>query len=247
MIRRTPSLTRKAIFIRFDLWLSVGLLSIILSAWGVVAQGGRLDPRQVVTLLPKDTVPAILDPTPFLVSADMVSSVRDSDQVLGVVIGEESRAYPIAFLSWHEIVNDTVRGLPIVVTSDLQERLPLNVEEVLYRISQEALHNVVKHAAARQVTLAIDRVRGGLRLRIADDGKGFDQSSVPDGHLGLAGMRARAEKIGAAMSVSSKPGSGTTIEVFLPDGAIEQARDADPVRSQCDPLHSGLLSSGLRR
>jgi hypothetical protein len=116
MIRRTPSLTRKAIFIRFDLWLSVGLLSIILSAWGVVAQGGRLDPRQVVTLLPKDTVPAILDPTPFLVSADMVSSVRDSDQVLGVVIGEESRAYPIAFLSWHEIVNDTVRGLPIVVT-----------------------------------------------------------------------------------------------------------------------------------
>jgi signal transduction histidine kinase len=122
-------------------------------------------------------------------------------------------------------------GLPIVVTSDLQERLPLNVEEVLYRISQEALHNDVKHAAARQVTLAIDRVRGGLRLRIADDGKGFDQSSVPDGHLGLAGMRARAEKIGAAMSVSSKPGSGTTIEVFLPDAAIEQARAADPVGS----------------
>ena len=48
-------------------------------------------------------------------------------------------------------------GLPIVVTSDLDERLPLNVEEVLYRISQEALHNVVKHAAARQVTLSIER------------------------------------------------------------------------------------------
>ncbi|HEX5014501.1 MAG TPA: GAF domain-containing protein [Candidatus Limnocylindrales bacterium] len=119
-------------------------------------------------------------------------------------------------------------GLPIVVTSDLQERLPLNVEEVLYRISQEALHNVVKHAAARQVTLSIDRVRGGLRLRIADDGKGFDQSSVPDGHLGLAGMRARAEKIGATMSVASKPGSGTTIEVFLPDAAIDQARATSP-------------------
>src|SRR5688500_19410747 len=86
-------------------------------------------------------------------------------------------------------------GLPIVVTSDLAERLPLALEEVLYRISQEALHNVVKHAAARQVTLSIDRTAGGVRLRIADDGKGFDAAAVPDGHLGLAGMRARAAKI----------------------------------------------------
>ena len=95
-------------------------------------------------------------------------------------------------------------GLPIVVTSDLTERLPLAVEEVLYRISQEALHNVVKHAAARQVTLSIDRIRTGVRLRIADDGKGFDAASVPDGHLGLAGMRARAEKIGATLEVDSR-------------------------------------------
>jgi signal transduction histidine kinase len=122
-------------------------------------------------------------------------------------------------------------GLPVVVTSDLLDRLPLNVEEVLYRISQEALHNIVKHAAARQVTLSIDRVKGGVRLRIADDGKGFDQSSVPDGHLGLAGMRARAEKIGATMAVSSTLGSGTTIEVFLPDAAVEQARTASPTAS----------------
>ena len=52
-------------------------------------------------------------------------------------------------------------GLPIVVTSDLKDRLPLDLEEVLYRISQEALHNVVKHAAARQVTLSIGKGRGG--------------------------------------------------------------------------------------
>ena len=120
-------------------------------------------------------------------------------------------------------------GLPIVVTSDLKDRLPLNIEEVLYRISQEALHNIVKHAAARQVTLSIDHVRGGIRLRIADDGKGFDAASVPDGHLGLAGMRARAEKIGAVMQVSSRPGEGTTIEVFLPEAAIEAARESPPV------------------
>jgi hypothetical protein len=116
MMRRAQSLAWKAICRQFALWLSVGLLGSTLSAWGVAAQGGRLDPQEVVTLLPKDTVPAILDPAPSLVPADMAHGVRDSDQVLGVVIGEESRAYPIAFLSWHEIVNDTVSGVPIVAT-----------------------------------------------------------------------------------------------------------------------------------
>jgi PAS domain S-box-containing protein len=123
-------------------------------------------------------------------------------------------------------------GLPIVVTSDLKDRLPLDVEEVLYRIAQEALHNVVKHAAARQVTLSIERTRSGVRLRISDDGKGFDAASVPEGHLGLAGMRARAEKIGASMEVTSRPGSGTTIEVFLPEAAIEAARNASPAAAE---------------
>ena len=120
-------------------------------------------------------------------------------------------------------------GLPIVVTSDLAERLPLALEEVLYRISQEALHNVVKHAAARQVTLSIDRAGGGVRLRIADDGKGFDAAAVPDGHLGLAGMRARAAKIGASFEVTSEAGRGTTIEVAVPDGVIAAARASAPL------------------
>jgi PAS domain S-box-containing protein len=117
-------------------------------------------------------------------------------------------------------------GLPIVVTSELADRLPLPVEEVLYRISQEALHNVVKHAAARQVTLSIDRADGGVRLRIADDGKGFEAADVPDGHLGLAGMRARAEKIGASFRVISRMAGGTTIEVTVPDAVIAATAEA---------------------
>jgi PAS domain S-box-containing protein len=113
-------------------------------------------------------------------------------------------------------------GLPIVVESEIPERLPLEVEETLYRISQEALHNVVKHAAARQVRLGIRRERDGVRLVIADDGKGFDPTAVPDGHLGLAGMRARAVKIDAQLECRSEPGRGTTIEVFVPDSVIER-------------------------
>jgi hypothetical protein len=68
--------------------------------------------------------------------------------------------------------------------------LPLAIEETLYRIAQEALHNIVKHAKAKQVWVGIHALGGGVRLRIQDDGRGFDPAAVPDGHLGLAGMRA---------------------------------------------------------
>ena len=114
-------------------------------------------------------------------------------------------------------------GLAVVVDSTLDARLPLAVEEVLYRIAQEALHNVIKHAGARQVTVEVGRSGKGVRLRVRDDGRGFDPSRVPEGHLGLAGMRARADKIGARFSCTSEPGRGTTVEVEVPEAAIAAA------------------------
>jgi len=127
-------------------------------------------------------------------------------------------------------------GLPVVVESTLEERLPLAIEEVLYRIAQEALHNVVKHAGARQVRVELGRITSGVRLRISDDGKGFDPARVPDGHLGLAGMRARADKIDARFSVKSVPGEGTTIEVVVPNGALAAAgAAADAAPPLADP------------
>ena len=111
-------------------------------------------------------------------------------------------------------------GLPVVVESDLEARLPLAAEEVLYRIAQEALHNVVKHAAARQVRVDVRPVDGGVRLRVEDDGKGFEPDAVPDGHLGLAGMRARAERVGATFSCESQPGAGTVVEVAFGQEAL---------------------------
>jgi signal transduction histidine kinase len=56
-----------------------------------------------------------------------------------------------------------------------------------------------------------------VRLRVIDDGRGFDPSAVPDGHLGITGMRSRAERLGGRLSVSSTAGQGTTIEVVVPD------------------------------
>jgi PAS domain S-box-containing protein len=107
-------------------------------------------------------------------------------------------------------------GLPIMFESDLADRLPAEVEDALYRIGQEALHNVVKHAAAREVRVELKLADEGVRLLVADDGTGFDAAKVPTGHLGLAGMRVRAEKIGAVLQVRPTKGKGTTVAVLAP-------------------------------
>lgn len=63
---------------------------------------------------PKDGIPAILEPS--FIQPDQAGFLKDSDRVIGVRIGREARAYPIKILNWHEVVNDTLNGVPIVVT-----------------------------------------------------------------------------------------------------------------------------------
>jgi PAS domain S-box-containing protein len=119
-------------------------------------------------------------------------------------------------------------GLPVVVEADLPERPSIEVEETLYRIAQEALHNVVKHAGAREVRVEVGRGPAGVRLRVSDDGRGFDPALVPDGHLGLAGMRSRAERLGGTLVVTASPGNGTVVDVVVPDAtAAEGSPDAN--------------------
>jgi signal transduction histidine kinase len=112
-------------------------------------------------------------------------------------------------------------GLPVVVEGELPERPSIETEETLYRIAQEALHNVVKHAGAREVRLDVNRVGDSVRLRVVDDGRGFDPATVPDGHLGLAGMRSRAERLGGTLAVTAAPGRGTSIEVVVPAAPVD--------------------------
>jgi len=103
--------------------------------------------------------------------------------------------------------------LPIQLSVEGQRRLPPDVQISLYRITQEALNNVVKHARATQVMVML-RLDGNLRLSVADNGCGFDPAAVPPDHLGLKIMHERAEAIGAVLSVYSEPGEGTQIAVI---------------------------------
>jgi PAS domain S-box-containing protein len=97
---------------------------------------------------------------------------------------------------------------------ETQERLPANVETELYRIVQEALTNVVRHAHASEVQVTLTTLDHKLTITIEDNGEGFDPEKVPHaGHLGLFGMSERAEMIGGQLVINSKPGSGTTLMV----------------------------------
>lgn len=98
-----------------------------------------------------------------------------------------------------------------------EERLSPDVETTLYRITQEALTNVVKHAQAKRVSIVLTRRNGSVAAVIEDDGRGFSTSSEGNG-LGLLGMRERITLVGGRLDVESSPGFGTTLSIEVPSG-----------------------------
>lgn len=111
----------------------------------------------------------------------------------------------------------TLPALSPVEGPEGNERLPAPLETALFRIVQEALANVAKHAQARQVEVAMTRDRGEVTLRIADDGQGFDpQAPRPGTHMGLWSMGERVEQLGGQFEIESAPGRGTKLMVTIP-------------------------------
>lgn len=102
------------------------------------------------------------------------------------------------------------------VVLDVEPRVEVSPEAkvALYRIAQEALNNVVRHAQADEVVLSLRRRGGGIELSVRDDGRGFSRRDIPAGHLGLSTMRERAKGIGAELTMESEPGKGTVMTVL---------------------------------
>jgi signal transduction histidine kinase len=107
-------------------------------------------------------------------------------------------------------------GIKTSIETNLDERLPPEVETALYRVAQEALTNVVKHAGAEKVSIVVSKRDGWVAATIDDDGRGFATSDVRDDALGLVGMRERIELVGGTLSVESAERSGTTIAAQVP-------------------------------
>ena len=125
----------------------------------------------------------------------------------------------------HSYTKDVAQqtGLDIHITSftrDKTEQLDNDKRTVLYRVAQEALTNIVKHARASQVNVNIQKRRGMICMEVKDNGKSFQvKSTLTAGkkrQLGLIGMRERVEMIGGRFTIDSEPSKGTTIRTEIP-------------------------------
>jgi len=104
-------------------------------------------------------------------------------------------------------------SVQIKVDAEGESTLPADLQIGLYRIAQEALNNINKHAEATHAEIRFRRRDSRVDLRITDNGRGFDKSSTPPGHFGLSIMRERARALGAQLRLESHPGAGTRIDV----------------------------------
>jgi PAS domain S-box-containing protein len=115
-------------------------------------------------------------------------------------------------------------NIPVAVRLNGEGGLPHDLQVVVYRICQEALNNIAKHANASQVEIELRRDDEGLELHIRDNGRGFaTEELAPSGHYGLGMMRERAEAVNAVLTLASRPGQGTEIILRWRDAPKQEA------------------------
>jgi NarL family two-component system sensor histidine kinase LiaS len=102
-------------------------------------------------------------------------------------------------------------GIHVTTTISGERSLPLEVEQALYRVLQESLSNVARHAEADSVGLSLNMTPTAVTLVVADDGRGFDVNDIASSSYGLTGMRARLSEVGGTLEVESTLSAGTTV------------------------------------
>lgn len=142
----------------------------------------------------------------------------------------------VAGIEW--LLNEFERRTGIVTSlaaENLEERVDPDISTALFRITQEALTNVARHAGASAVSAEISGAPQEITLQIRDNGKGFDAAAAPTTHsLGLFGMKERARRVGGAMEISSAPGKGTELRVAIPRELTTPPADhASPATRSC--------------
>jgi len=100
---------------------------------------------------------------------------------------------------------------------EIPQRIPKNAALCAYRVIQEAQNNAVRHAGADNIEIALEKDGQTLKLKVSDDGRGFDEARVAaNGSIGLSSMRERVEAMGGTLSIQSTPGAGTTVSAVVP-------------------------------
>jgi len=145
---------------------------------------------------------------------DLTETLRQIAHQLHPAVIEQAGLVP----ALHQLASEVSRTSRLPVTTQLPAdgpRLPRDLALALYRITQEALHNAVRHAQARAASVELRVEAGHLVLVITDDGHGFDPTVAADG-VGLISIRERARLVHGHAAVRSRPGGGTTVTVGVP-------------------------------
>jgi signal transduction histidine kinase len=153
-------------------------------------------------------------------ATEIVAGIRRLTRALRPIYLEDLGLLPA--LRMQASASQETMGIPVTLhRTGTERRLDPANELAVYRIVQEALSNVARHAHATQVRIEIEYGRDSLICRVIDDGVGYIASSqnadaAEDGHFGIIGMRERADLAGATLEIASSPGAGATVEVLVP-------------------------------
>ena len=167
----------------------------------------RFDNAQPELFEEARTLIALVDQT-MLVARGVITSLRPPVLDAGIV----------AALEWLAAEFDR-NGRTVCRLHVQDENIPMSEDHaiVLFRLVQEALTNVARHAAASEVIITLERTTGACVLEVRDDGQGFDAQAIRKTSFGLAGMEERVVMLGGQIQVVSAPGAGTAIRVSFPD------------------------------
>jgi signal transduction histidine kinase len=173
-----------------------------------------------------------------VVVRDIVRELRQTIYQLRATVSEDADIVEVASGYLERFADRT--GIETHWLPSASATLPYRIEQELWRIGQEALVNIERHADASEVAVRWDVHDGVARLEVVDDGVGFDVSMVEGEHYGLVGMRERADAIGARLSIDSRPERGTrvVVEVILTDQMSGQTSESS---------ESGKTAAGERR
>lgn len=176
-----------------------------------IALGARTARKRLET----NPDPALAEPIDYILNlaeaglaetrALIFELIPESLETQGLVVAIERQA--AATRARHQV--------DVQVFAGEEPEIPLRAKEALYRITQESLNNIIKHAAASHVRIELRQADGELALTVRDDGRGFETGGSFPGHFGLQSMAERAANIGARFRIESRPGGGTTTCVLL--------------------------------
>jgi NarL family two-component system sensor histidine kinase LiaS len=178
---------------------------------------------------------ALLEDDPKAAEAHLKQAeelVRQAQRELNVLIQEmrpaalEGKGLAAALRDYVEDWSQRT-GIPVQVHVRGERGVPLEVEQALFRVAQEALANVAKHSGAGNVEVDLAYTADSLALRVADDGRGFDPAKNPGEGFGLQSMRERAAGLGGRVDVESAPGKGTRITCLCPLERTSPRKDRD--------------------